>query len=217
MIQVSTYELTLLIAGFAFGVIFLISILRFLGISGRQNDQRGRRRGRRYDDDDDDYNETYRRRGSGGFMLLLVLVMSVAVILKVQNIDLITTPKEVPTTETAPILRSPINEKPATTPPPQEPKPGLNQDIYMPDAEGMAEAEALGNFPVVPNQKYFIRVCVLSQWENVDPYCQKLLERGLPVCTLEKEQGTAIYIGPYTSWAEAEEVNISKKLKGVIE
>lgn len=211
MIQVSTYELALLIAGFAFGSIFIIWILKYLGYGDHGRDRRkGSRRGR--------HDTRGRNRGLGGFIVLLFVISGIALVLKIQNTSFVNPPKvhlvtEVDSTIQAPLVTTPIQE---TSEP--EAGEGLNQDIYMPQADGVpVNNDESNSAPVETIQKFYIRVCVLSQLENVDPACQKLIKKGLEVSTLEKDAGIAVFVGPYDSKSKADQVNTNKKLGGVVE
>lgn len=217
--QPSAYEIALLIAGFVLGIFFLISILKLLGFGNHRNRRRSGRRNhhrrRYYDDDEDEYDDEDEERRGGWFIpILILIILSVAGVSRLQKAGVFLTSKS----EAIPKTEGPKhNSVDITLPPLQDTEPGLNRDIYMPKEGWTADTEAPDQTSAGLAHEYYIRVCVLSNPENVDPTCQKLLGRGFSVHTMDKESGTAIYVGPYPTKEQAEQINAINKFAGILE
>lgn len=102
---------------------------------------------------------------------------------------------------------------------PDMPTPVSNTPIsdygYVPESPD--EEMPAGDIKLdAPSSLYYIQEHVLFNSEGIQRCIEALMNRGLPVDTQSRENGTAILIGPYPDEETANWVKSDQKLKGIV-
>lgn len=202
MIKLSFSELALPIIGFFLGAAFIIMVYRMLDSGRGRRHDRYHRGGNRYYDDDDD-------RGNYLPFILVLFVVCGAVLS--YKFDLFRIQKDLPLSKQN--LEIKVLQPREKDDVPTEEEMGIEERNDHENQPHISEIQPSEN----EDELYCIRVCVLSKRQNVEPCILDLMDKGLSAFTRERDNGTAIYVGPFESRDRAKDVNLDKNLEGTIE